>query len=71
MTAPQIGELVDGLIPLFGGVVATLLGFRVIGKKPGVDPAYDEKHRRYIQWLKIGGPLLVLFGIAMSARALF
>lgn len=63
MRPEVIGALVDGAIPFFGGIYATLLGFRVLGKKPGVSPKYDEWHRRFGGLMKILGPLLVLFGL--------
>lgn len=63
MRPEVVGELVNGAIPFFGGIYATLLGFRVLGKSPGADPKYDEWHHRFGGLLKVLGPLLVLFGL--------
>jgi hypothetical protein len=64
-----IGELFNAAIPFFGGIYATLLGFRVVGKKPGASPKYDEWHSRFGSLLKLLGPLLVLFGLFLAASA--
>lgn len=62
MNPDFIGELVNGAIPLLGGIYLTLLGYRKTGKQPGVSPSFDEWHRRYGRLLKIIGPALILFG---------
>jgi hypothetical protein len=55
--------LADAAIPLFGGIYATLLGFRLVGKKPGVSPKFDEWHDRRGALLRGLGPFLVLFSL--------
>jgi hypothetical protein len=45
---------------------ATLLGFRVIGKKPGVDPNYDLRMDKVSPILRMCGPLTIVFGIVMA-----
>lgn len=62
MNPDFFGELVNGAIPLLGGIYLTLLGFRRTGKPPGVSPSFDEWHRRYGRLLKVIGPALILFG---------
>jgi hypothetical protein len=62
MTEQMFGGTVDALIPLLAGVYATLLGFRVVGKRPGVDPKYDAKMNRSAGMMQLLGPVLVLFG---------
>jgi hypothetical protein len=57
------GVLVNGTIPFLGGVYATLLAFRVVGPRPGVNPKQDEWHRRWGGFMRAGGPMLILFGI--------
>jgi hypothetical protein len=57
------GALADGAIPFLGGLWATLMGLRVVGKRPGADPAYDDWHARYGQKCKVLGPLLMLFAV--------
>jgi hypothetical protein len=63
MTAETIGVLVDAGIPLLGGIYATLLGFRVIGKPKGEAPEVDAWHQRYASHLKILGPMVMIFGL--------
>ncbi len=36
-----MGSVVDALIPFCGGVYCLLVGFRVLGKKPGEDAKFD------------------------------
>ncbi len=62
MNPDFFGELINGAIPLLGGIYLTLLGFRRTGKQPGVSLSFDEWHRRYGRLLKVIGPALVLFG---------
>lgn len=63
MRPDVLGELVNGAIPFCGGIYATLLGFRVVGKQPGSNPKYDEWHNRFGGILRVFGPFLVLFGL--------
>jgi hypothetical protein len=61
------GELAEAAIPFLGGFYITLVGFRVLGKKPGENPRYDTHMKKWGRWLRIGGPVLmvlsVLFGL--------
>jgi hypothetical protein len=66
MRSEVVGQLVSGAIPLFAGIYATLLGFRLLGKKPGVNPKLDQWHRRYGIFLKVIGPSLVLVGLFLG-----
>lgn len=70
MSPEMIGALVDGSIPLLGGVYATLLGHRVLGKKEGEDVKYDAWYERYGGLFKWLGPALILFGILQLALGL-
>jgi hypothetical protein len=63
MRPEVIGQLVNGAIPFFGGIYVILLGFRVVGKKPGASLRYDEWHNRFGGTLKVCGPVIVLFGL--------
>jgi hypothetical protein len=71
MRSEMVGHLIDGAIPFFGGIYATLLGFRVLGKKSGVNPKYDQWHKRLGGLLKVLGPSLVLFGLFLGFRGVF
>ena len=70
MRPEVIGELVNGAIPVLGGIYATLLGYRVVGKKPGVNAKYDEWHSCYGQLLKVLVPVLVVFGMFLWATGI-
>ena len=63
MRAEQIGALVDGAIPFAAGLYATLLGYRVLGKKPGESPQYDEWHRKHGGKFRVLGLLTLLTGL--------
>jgi hypothetical protein len=66
VSAKALTLLYEAGIPLLGGLYATLLGFRVVGKKPGADPKFDELHRQKLEWLKWGGPLVMAIGVALG-----
>jgi hypothetical protein len=70
MRPEAIAALVEGGIPFFGGVYATLLGYRLVGKKPGQDARFDERLVKYGRWLRILGPFLVLFGVFAALSGL-
>jgi hypothetical protein len=67
MTSREIAQFVDSAIMFFAGFYGVLVGFRVIGKKPGVDPAYDAKHAKYLRHLKWLGPALMVIAIILYA----
>jgi hypothetical protein len=67
MSPHVIATLVEAVIPIGGGLYGTLLGLRVIGKKPGVDPNYDLRMNKVSGILQICGPLMIVFGIVMAA----
>jgi len=71
MSPQMIGDLGNAAISLVGGTLATLYGFRKIGKKPGEDKSYDEKMKKLEKPLKILGPIVLLFGLFELARAFF
>ncbi len=52
-----------GLIPLIGGVYATLVGFRVIRVSRKNSEELEQWYQRYGILFKIGGPLIVLLGL--------
>jgi hypothetical protein len=62
MDAQTLATLVEAMIPIGAGVHFTLLGYRIIGKKPGVDPDADPKRKAALDKLKIFGPILVFGG---------
>ncbi len=63
MNSRQIADLVDGGIPFFIGILLTLYGHRVLGRKLGVDPVYDERNARRFRLLRWIGPLILALGV--------
>jgi hypothetical protein len=58
-----MGSLINAAIPFFVGVYLVLVGFRLVGKKPGADPNFDEWHARFGLFLKIAGPVLMVLAV--------
>jgi hypothetical protein len=53
----------ESIISLLAGIYCTLVGFRIVA--PGKNPERNEEWlRKFGTLMKIGGPLLILFGIA-------
>jgi hypothetical protein len=65
-----LGALVNGAIPFFGGIYMTLLAYRVVGKKPGESPRYDEWHAKCAGMLKVLGPLVTLSGVFFAVQGI-
>ncbi len=63
MRPEAMATIIESAIPLLGGIYATLLGFRVVGKKPLESLEYDRWHERFGPMLRVLGPLVVLFGV--------
>lgn len=70
MRPEHVGVLAEGVIPFLGGIYATLLGFRIIGPKPGAKPKHDEWHRRWGGFVRLGGPLIVVFGVFLWVKGI-
>lgn len=70
MRPSTFAALVDGAIPILGGIWGTLAGYRFIGKQPGESPKHDDWHRRFGPMMRIVGPLLIVFGLFQMARGL-
>jgi hypothetical protein len=58
-----MGQLVNAAIPFCVGVYVLLVGFRFIGKKPGVDPKFDQWHARFGIVMKVIGVVCILLSI--------
>ncbi len=63
--------MLDGLIMAVAGLLAALLGFRVLGAVPGESRAWDRWHDRFGKLLKTVGPLLVVIGLALAGWELY
>jgi hypothetical protein len=60
-----MAQLINAAIPFLVGVFCLLIGFRVIGSKPGVDPKFDAMHARFGTFFKLAGPVLMVIAIAL------
>ena len=52
----------DGIIPFLGGVLCTLLGFKIIPINKDPEKA-EQWHKRFGLFMKIGGPFLAVYGL--------
>jgi hypothetical protein len=69
MDSPQLAYLTEGLIPVILGGYFTLLGYRKVGKRPGVNPEYDMYMNSKGGLFKKLGPIAILFGLFLIVRA--
>lgn len=60
----------EGLVPLGIGIYMTLVYVRLIPASLDAKKA-AKWHARWAPRLRFGGPLLILVGVALMARALF
>jgi hypothetical protein len=58
-----MGQLVNAAIPFCVGVYALLVGFRVVGARPGVNPKYDQWHARFGIVMKLIGALCMVLAV--------
>lgn len=70
MSSAFIAAAVEALIPLVGGLICTLYGFRLIGPKPGQNPKQDEWHAKWGRHMKWLGPVVIAFAIVLFAMNL-
>lgn len=57
--------MIDGIIMCLVGLWATMVGFRVLGARPGQSPRWDQWHERYGKLVRVLGPVVVLCGLAL------
>lgn len=55
MTVDQKASLVESGLILLVSVNLLLIGFRVIGKRPGKDLRYDDWHKKHGKWITLAG----------------
>ena len=68
LSAQPLPPMTQAIVVLGVGLFSTLLGFGII--PAGLDPKKSAAwHKRYGGNLKIGGPLVILVGLALLARA--
>lgn len=71
MNIQFIAALADKTFPIVAGILATLIGYRIFGPKPGVNSKIDSWHNKWLKHLKWLGPLLVLFYSLQLAQFIF
>ncbi len=70
MLAAQVPPVVQALVVLGVGAVSTLMGFGLI--PAGLNPKKAEAWRkRYAGNFRIGGPLVIVAGLVLLAKALW
>lgn len=62
--------LINALIALAFGVYTTLLGYGIVPANPGNPQKSSTWRARWGTQARIGGPLLVVAGLVLTARAL-
>ena len=70
MRPEVIATLAEGGTTIFFGICATLLGYRVIGKRPGESRKSDQWHERHGTAFQVLGPWIILFGLFQIVRGL-
>lgn len=63
MTPQLIAVIIDNLITILGGMVAILIGFRILGPAAATNPKFDAFYNSYGKHLKWLGTFLVLFAL--------
>jgi hypothetical protein len=65
MQPVSMAALAGATITLLGGLFATLLGFRLIGRQPSPDPAHEQRMVSVRRWFRLAGPLLMIFAVLL------
>ena len=68
---PFLATVIDHSISVLGGVLALLVGYRVLGPKAGADPKYDAFYLKWARHLKWLGPVIIVFALVQIAVAVF
>lgn len=71
MNAQLIATLFDQSISIVGGILATLMGFRVFGPKLGANSKFDVLHAKWFKHLKWLGPMLIVIASSQLAVSAF
>ena len=64
-----LAAMIDFSISVWGGIVALLLGYRVLGPKLGTNPKYDAFYLKWAKHLKWLGPMIIAFALVQIAIA--
>lgn len=66
-----LATVIDHSISVLGGILALLVGYRVLGPKAGVDPKYDAFYLKWGKHLKWLGPVVIAFALVQIAIAVY
>ena len=64
-----VATIIDHSISVLAGILALLLGYRVLGPKPGANPKYDTFYLKWTKHLKWLGPVIIAFALVQIAIA--
>jgi hypothetical protein len=64
-----LATVIDHSISVLGGVLALLVGYRVLGPKVGTNPKYDTFYLKWAKHMKWLGPLIIVFALVQIALA--
>jgi hypothetical protein len=67
MTSEKFAILVELLLQGGVGLYLVAMGFRWIGKKPGVSERYDEWHAKSGPFFKVVGPTLIVIAVFLAS----
>ncbi len=66
-----VREMLNGLLPIIGGIGLTVFSYRCRGRKWSFeDPDFEAIWTGAVSLLRYGGPLLIVAGICIVAHAL-
>jgi hypothetical protein len=63
-----LAAVIDHAITVAGGLLASLVGYRLLGPRPGKNPGYDAFHHRWGRHLRWIGPLVIVIGLLLIGR---
>ena len=71
MYQEQLRNLINASLPVFGGVVLTLISYGIIGRKWRIaDPELEGVWADSMRIMRFGGPALIVFGIFILIHVL-
>jgi hypothetical protein len=70
MTTQMLATIIDHSISIVGGILAMLVGFRVVGPAPKTNPKYEAFYEKWAKHLKWLGPVIIGLALVQIAVAL-
>ena len=71
MTTYLTAIIIDNAFPIFSGVIALLVGYRLIGPKPRDNPKFDMFHSKWAKHLKWLGPIIIVFAFLKMGLSIY